>query len=79
MRDVLFVVQRTMQKVIALTPPAQDMQKKQRPQQLQRGTINDITFEQALESGSKIKGEIKEALNSLTCEFKRLIGVEIKA
>ncbi len=45
----------------------------------QRGTINDITFEQALESESKINGEIKEALNLLTCEFKRLIGVEIKA
>ena len=41
-----------------------------------KGTENEITFQQALESGTKITNEIKQALDLLTYEFKNLLGVE---
>lgn len=41
-----------------------------------KGTENEITFQQAFESGEKITNEIKQALDLLTHEFKNLLGVE---
>jgi hypothetical protein len=41
-----------------------------------RGTENDITFQQALESSQKIISETKQAIDLLTFEFKSLLGVE---
>jgi uncharacterized protein Yka (UPF0111/DUF47 family) len=42
----------------------------------QRGTENDITFQQAHESSQKIIHETKQAIDLLTFEFKSLLGVE---
>ena len=42
----------------------------------QRGKKNEITFEQAYESAKKITTEIKQALDLLTFEFKKQLGVE---
>ncbi len=42
----------------------------------QRGTKNEITFQQASDSGKKMTNEIKQALGLLTHEFKNLLGVE---
>ena len=42
----------------------------------QKGTKNEITFEQALNSANRIANEIKQALDLLTYEFKSLLGVE---
>ncbi len=44
----------------------------------QKGTKNEITFEQALSSAKRITNEIKQALDLLTFEFKSLLGVEKK-
>jgi hypothetical protein len=42
----------------------------------QKGTNNEITFQQALTSANRILHEIKQALDLLTFEFKNLLGVE---
>jgi rhamnose utilization protein RhaD (predicted bifunctional aldolase and dehydrogenase) len=44
----------------------------------QRGTKNEITFEQARNIAQKIINEIKPALEQLTFDFRRLLGVEIE-
>lgn len=41
-----------------------------------RGTENEITFQQAFDSGKRITNQIKQALDLLTHEFKNLLGVE---
>jgi hypothetical protein len=42
----------------------------------QKGTNNEITFEQAFASAKRMPSEIKQALDLLTFEFKSLFGVE---
>lgn len=42
----------------------------------QKGTANEITFEQALTSAKRMPNEIKQALDLLSFEFKSLLGVE---
>lgn len=42
----------------------------------QRGTADDITFQQALEASHKISNEMKQAIDLLSQEFKSLLGVE---
>lgn len=42
----------------------------------QRGTNNEITYEQAFESAKKLSTDINQALGLLTIEFKKQLGVE---
>ena len=41
-----------------------------------RGTKDEITFEQALDTAQKLSTDINQALGLLTFEFKKQLGVE---